>query len=243
MAMLREWLPENVNNNISVEVSVKKICIAIDGPAGAGKSTIAKIVADRLGYKYLDTGAMYRAVCWAARSLNVGYSDESGLENIVKQLQLQLDYSAGVTEVFVNSKNITNEIRSLDISNAVPIVAQSASVRRALVELQQRLSSVGGVVMDGRDIGTVVLPNAKLKIFLTASVDERAQRRWLELHNSGVAIELTELKRNIEARDFTDSNRSISPLSKAIDAIEIDTTSMSITEVSEKICNLCEAVC
>ena len=125
----------------------------------------------------------------------------------------------------------------------MPIVAQSASVRRALVELQQRLSSVGGVVMDGRDIGTVVLPNAKLKIFLTASVDERAQRRWLELHNSGVAIELTELKRNIEARDFTDSNRSISPLSKAIDAIEIDTTSMSITEVSEKICNLCDAVC
>ncbi len=222
---------------------MEKICIAIDGPAGAGKSTIAKIVADRLGYKYLDTGAMYRAVCWAARSHNISYTDEPGLENIVKQLQLKLDYSAGVTEVFIDSRNITSEIRSLDISNAVPVVAQSASVRRALVALQQRLSSSGGVVMDGRDIGTVVLPNAELKIFLTATVDERAERRWLELHNSGVTIELAELKKNIEDRDFIDSNRAISPLSKAIDAIEIDTTSMSIAEVSDKICSLCEAVC
>jgi cytidylate kinase len=222
---------------------VKKICVAIDGPAGAGKSTIAKIVADRLNYKYLDTGAMYRAVCWAAKNAGVSFVDEKGLAGVVENLQLNLDYSRGATEVFVGSSNITNEIRSLEISNAVSIVAQSASVRIALVALQRRLSSAGGVVVDGRDIGTVVLPYAELKIFLTASVEERARRRWLELTDSGVEIEFAELKKTIEARDYTDSNRAISPLSKAIDAIEIDTTGMSIADVSKKICDLCEAIC
>ncbi|MFA6074430.1 MAG: (d)CMP kinase [Negativicutes bacterium] len=222
---------------------MKKICVAIDGPAGAGKSTIAKIVADRLNYKYLDTGAMYRAVCWAAKNAGVSFVDEKGLAGVVENLQLNLDYSRGATEVFVGSSNITNEIRSLEISNAVSIVAQSASVRIALVALQRRLSSAGGVVVDGRDIGTVVLPYAELKIFLTASVEERARRRWLELTDSGVEIEFAELKKTIEARDYTDSNRAISPLSKAIDAIEIDTTGMSIADVSKKICDLCEAIC
>jgi len=222
---------------------VKQICIAIDGPAGAGKSTIAKIVADRLGYKYLDTGAMYRAVCWVARDMNISYADEAGLAGIVKDLELNLDYSHGNTEVFIGACNITKDIRSLEISDAVPIVAQSASVRSALVVLQQRLSHAGGVVVDGRDIGTVVLPDAELKIFLTASVEERARRRWLELTNNGVEIDYSELKKTIEARDYTDSNRALSPLSKAIDAVEIDTTGMTIDQVSERICELCEALC
>ena len=222
---------------------MRKICIAIDGPAGAGKSTIAKIVADRLDYKYLDTGAMYRAVCWVARNQDVSYTDEAGLAAVVKHLQLNLDYSRGATEVFIGARNITNEIRSLEISDAVPIVAQSASVRSALVLLQQRLSNGGGVVVDGRDIGTVVLPAAELKIFLTASVEERARRRWLELTNSGVGIDFLELKKTIEARDYTESNRAISPLMKAFDAVEIDTTGMTIAQVSEKICDLCEALC
>lgn len=222
---------------------MKKFSIAIDGPAGAGKSTIAKIVADKLGYKYLDTGAMYRAVCWAARHNNINYDDEAGLAKTVERLQLTLDYSAGSTKVYVDNVDITNEIRSVEISNAVSIVAQSASVRSALVGMQRRLSDKGGIVLDGRDIGTAVLPAAELKIFLTASAEERARRRWEELKNSGIMMDFSELKKNIEARDYADSHRDISPLIKAEDAIEIDTTTMTIQQVSRKICDLCEEIC
>ena len=222
---------------------MKKLCIAIDGPAGAGKSTIAKLVADYLHYNYLDTGAMYRAVCWLALESGVCFDDEIQLNKLLSGMDLQLIYKSGATTVIVDGIDITDAIRTQEISNAVSIVAKSASVRTALVHKQRQLSAGKGIVMDGRDIGTVVLPDAELKIFLTASADERARRRFNELKERGTQVDYAALKKEIEDRDYADSHREIAPLKQADDAILMDTTSMNIEQVRDKICALSEGIC
>jgi cytidylate kinase len=216
-----------------------KIAIALDGPAGSGKSTIAKRVAHRLDYIYIDTGAMYRAVTFKALQAGMNLQDSEALVSLAEHTRIALEYEIGVGDsklhVIVDGTDVSTEIRSLDTTNNVSIVAAVAGVRAALVKTQQAMARQGGVVMDGRDIGTVVLPGAELKIFLTASVAERAKRRWLELREKGVALDLEELTRQIERRDYIDSNRATDPLRQADDAILLDTTDLSIEDVIDRV--------
>ncbi len=217
-----------------------KINIAIDGPAGAGKSTVAKIVAARLGLLYIDTGAMYRALTWKALSRKVNLQDEQTLTKLANSTEITLALSpSGPTVVHCDNADVTTEIRSLKVTAAVSRVASCAGVRRRMVELQQKMAVRRGVVMDGRDIGTHVLPDADYKFFLTASLQERARRRWIEMRAKGQEIELAELERQIQARDRQDASRETAPLVAAVDAVWIDTGNMSIEQVVDRI----EAVC
>jgi cytidylate kinase len=220
----------------------QKIAIALDGPAGSGKSTIAKRVAHRLGYIYIDTGAMYRAITFKALEAGMDVRDHGALTALAEHTRIVLEYEPGAADsklhVVVDGQDVSTEIRSLNITNQVSIVAAVAGVRAALVKAQQEMARQGGVVMDGRDIGTVVLPGAELKLFLTASVAERAKRRWLELQEKGVAVELAELTRQIERRDYLDSNREADPLRQAEDAILLDTTDLSIEGVVARVVEL-----
>ena len=224
-------------------MNAKKKVIAIDGPAGAGKSTVAKLAAERLGYTYLDTGAMYRAVTWQAlenaAEENSELTDaliESTVANI--DVNLRYDEKARETIVSVNGVVVTDYIRSPEISRNVSQVAKVLSVRVKMVELQRQMAANGGVIMDGRDIGTNVLPNAEVKIFLTASIDERAERRYAELKQKGYDVNLAGLKAEIAARDKADSERAIAPLIKADDAVILDTTGLSIEEVVQRVLEL-----
>jgi cytidylate kinase len=218
---------------------LKQISIALDGPAGSGKSTIAKRVAHRLGYIYIDTGAMYRAITFKAFQAGMDLQDPGALASLAEQTRIVLEYEpipeGSKLHVLVDGQDVTEEIRTLNITNHVSIVAAVAGVRTALVKIQQEMGRKGGVVMDGRDIGTVVLPEAELKIYLTASVAERARRRWLELKEKGVVVELEELTRQIERRDYIDSNREADPLRKAEDAILLDTTDLTINDVVDRV--------
>ena len=218
---------------------MKSIRIAIDGPASSGKSTVAKIIAKNLGYTYLDTGAMYRSATYLALQNNL---TEDNVEEILKALANN-PVSFGRAEdgsqtVFVGDKDVTLAIRQNDVTNNVSWVAAIPEVREELVEQQRRIAKNGAIIMDGRDIGTTVLPNADLKIFLIASVKERAERRYIENQKKGINVTLEQLKKEIEVRDYKDSHRKVSPLKKAKDAIEIDTTSLSIEQVSDKISSL-----
>lgn len=217
----------------------KKICIAIDGPAAAGKSTVAKIVAKKLRFVYIDTGAMYRAVTYIALKNNIAYEDEKAIAALLQKTVIRFE-PGEVQQVFVGSENVTEVIRSIEVTNHVFIVAAHPSIREALQERQQVFATEGGIVMDGRDIGTAVLPNAELKIFLLASVEERAERRYKENMAKGFTGDLDQLKKEIEERDHLDYTRTHSPLKKADDAIEVDTTSMSIDQVANKILSLAE---
>lgn len=212
------------------EKILKKI-IAIDGPAGAGKSTVSKIIAKKLGYTYIDTGAMYRAV-----GLKIFESGKNLTENflaeVTEKIEIELDESA---RVFVDGEEVTKKIRTPEISKLASDVSKFGFVRKKLTELQRKMAKKGSVVMDGRDIGTQVLPNADLKIFLTASLKERARRRFEELQAKGQQAELSEIEKEIAARDKQDSEREIAPLKKADDAILLDTTNLTIEEVAEKI--------
>jgi cytidylate kinase len=212
----------------------KKICIAIDGPAAAGKSTVAKIVAKKLGFIYIDTGAMYRAVTYLAFKNNIDYTNEVEISKLLKNSVIRFE-PGEVQQVFIDDLNVTEIIRSSDITNHVSIVAALPSIRVELQKRQQLLAEEGGVVMDGRDIGTAVLPNAELKIFLLASVEERAERRFKENKAKGFDVNMEQLRREIEERDHLDYTREHSPLKKADDAITVDTTSMDINEVATKI--------
>ncbi|EMG29116.1 cytidylate kinase [Listeria fleischmannii 1991] len=212
----------------------KKICIAIDGPAAAGKSTVAKIVAKKLGFIYIDTGAMYRAVTYLAFKNNIEYTNEVEIYDLLKKTVIRFE-PGEVQQVFIDDLNVTEIIRSSDVTNHVSIVAALPSIRVELQKRQQLLAEEGGVVMDGRDIGTAVLPNAELKIFLLASVEERAERRFKENKEKGFDVNMEQLRREIEERDHLDSTREHSPLKKADDAITVDTTSMDINEVATKI--------
>ena len=207
---------------------MKKI-IAIDGPAGAGKSTVSKICAARLGYTYIDTGAMYRAV-----ALKVLQSSKP-VEEIIKDVEIKLD-AAG--KVFLDGVDVTKEIRTPEVSRGASDVAKFGFVRKKLTELQREMAAQGKVIMDGRDIGTQVLPNADLKIFLTATVEERARRRFLELKEKNLPVDFEQIKKEIALRDKQDSEREIAPLAQAEDAILLDSTSLTIEQVAEKILEL-----
>lgn len=219
---------------------MKKLIIAIDGPAGAGKSTVAQIVARQLKYTYIDTGAMYRAVTWQVMQSDVDAGDAEAVQKIVCAMQIGLQYVNGKMRVTANGVDITEEIRLPEVSRVVSEVAKLAVVRTAMLTLQQQMALQGGVVMDGRDIGTHVLPNADLKIFLTASIEERAKRRWLELAEKGVSVELKDLQEEIYSRDKADSERTVAPLVQAKDAILLDTTELSIDGAVNAILKLCE---
>ncbi|EJE98462.1 (d)CMP kinase [Liquorilactobacillus mali] len=218
----------------------KLLQVAIDGPASAGKSTVAKLVAHKLNYIYCDTGAMYRAVTWAAIHDRVQLDDEESLGTILDNIDIKFVPSADGQRVFVNEKEVTEEIRMPEISNNVSTVAAQVSVRKYLTDLQQKIARDGGIVMDGRDIGTTVLPNAEVKIFMVASVKERALRRYKENIEKGIQTPLGVLEREIEERDRKDSTRIISPLVKADDAAQLDTTSLTIEQVVDKIMKIIE---
>ncbi|MDR4888737.1 (d)CMP kinase [Fredinandcohnia sp. QZ13] len=213
----------------------KKISIAIDGPAAAGKSTVAKIIAKDLSYIYVDTGAMYRALTYKALQSNLDLENEDQLLKALQNANLELRPSDNGQLVFIDGKDVTEKIREHDVTNSVSIVSRHRKVREDMVKRQQGFAEHGGVVMDGRDIGTHVLPNAEVKIFLLASVEERAVRRHEENLSKGYQSDLEQLKSEIAARDKLDSEREVAPLRKAEDAIEIDTTSLSIEEVVAKI--------
>jgi cytidylate kinase len=216
----------------------KKISIAIDGPAAAGKSTVAKIVAEKLSYVYIDTGAMYRAFTLKALEEKIELEDEEALLSSLKRTKIDLLPGGKGQIVLLDGRDVTALIRNGEVTNSVSIVAKHPLVRKEMVTRQQQLASGGGVVMDGRDIGTHVLPNAELKIFLLASVEERALRRHKENVENGFPSDLEKLKEEIALRDKLDSERETAPLKKAADAVELDTTSLSINEVVEKILSL-----
>ncbi|WP_316569775.1 (d)CMP kinase [Neobacillus sp. YIM B06451] len=218
----------------------KKISIAIDGPAAAGKSTVAKIVAEKLTYIYIDTGAMYRALTYKALKQGADLEKEDILLGILLNSDIELLPSDSGQLVLLDGKDVTSEIRYSDVTNSVSIVAMHRKVREEMVSRQQKLASFGGVVMDGRDIGTHVLPDAEVKVFLLASVEERAIRRHTENVQKGIDSDLETLKKEIARRDKLDSEREVAPLVKAKDAVEIDTTSLSISDVVERIMALVE---
>ncbi|ALS38011.1 cytidylate kinase [Enterococcus rotai] len=210
---------------------MKKISIAIDGPASSGKSTVAKILAKKLNYIYCDTGAMYRALTYLAIQKNIDFEDEKALSDLCLDHTISFQQTEKDQLVFIDGLEVTEAIRQPDVTNSVSIVAKHGAVREKMVELQQMIGRTGGVVMDGRDIGTAVLPEAEVKIFLVASVVERAERRYKENQQKGITTDFETLKEEIEHRDYLDSTREVSPLKQAEDAVKIDTTGMSIEEV------------
>ncbi|MGQ9799122.1 MAG: (d)CMP kinase [Ignavibacterium sp.] len=212
----------------------EKLIIAIDGPAGSGKSTTAKLLAKKLGYLYIDTGAMYRAVTLYAIKNNL-LDDEKKIIDLASQLNIELKFENGQTKVSVNGKDVTEEIRSLEVNQNVSPVSMIEGVRKILVEKQKKMGKNGGVVMEGRDITTVVFPNADVKIYLTATIDERARRRALEFAQKGQQVDTEQVKQNILERDRIDSSRDVSPLTKSPDAVEIDTSNLSIEQQVEQI--------
>jgi len=209
---------------------MKGLIIAIDGPSASGKSTTAKLVAERLGYTYLDTGAMYRALTLKALRQGVNGGDEDSLCQLASSLQLALSFEDGRLRVFMDGEEVSREIRSPQVSQMVSIVSRHPRVRRIMVGRQRRIGEKGGVVVEGRDIGTVVFPQADLKIYLDADPRERARRRMKELRAKGINSPLDEQLSSLAARDRLDSQRKDSPLRKADDAILIDTTHLSIEE-------------
>ena len=212
--------------------------IAIDGPAGAGKSTIAKLVAERLGYIYIDTGAMYRAVALCVMRQQVDVADLAALKGLLQEIKIDLDSD---NRIFLNGEDVSREIRLPEVGNMASVVSAIPEVRKALVRQQQEMAAQRCVVMDGRDIGRDVLPQAECKIFLTASSLVRAQRRTAELQEKGLAVDLEQIQREIEERDYRDSHRAISPLCMAEDAVLVDSSEMSISEVLEQIIAIAEA--
>lgn len=209
--------------------------IAIDGPAGAGKSSVAKVLAKRLNCIYLDTGAMYRAVTWLAMERQIAFDDLAALGCLLETLELQFKEEDGVQRLYCNGTDVTEAIRSTEVSANVSAIAMIPLVREALVAQQQKIAADCDVLMDGRDIGTTVLPNAQYKFFLTASLEERARRRYLELQKKGVTVDMEQLKQDIALRDQKDSQRAVSPLVQAPDAELIDTSALTFEEVVEKL--------
>ena len=219
-------------------MNTKKIAIAIDGPAGAGKSSISKVVANELGYLYIDTGAMYRGVTWAVLDSHVDVNNQKEVEALLPSLDLTLEPTASACKVYVKGQDVTDLIRQQQINENVSTIASYKGVREYLVERQQAMAAVGGVILDGRDIGSVVLPNAELKIYLTASVDARAKRRWLEVQGTSNEQPLEEIKKNVESRDEMDKNRDESPLVCVEDAIVVDSSNMTFDETVKYILHL-----
>ena len=215
-----------------------KRVIAIDGPAGAGKSTVAKIVAEKLGYTYIDTGAMYRAVALFFIKNGIASDDEKRIAKEIENIQVDIQFEAGDQKVLLNGKDVTEEIRAERVGNWASEISKYTLVREYLVKMQREVATKQDVVMDGRDIGTVVLPQANVKIYLTASSKVRAMRRYNELTQKGVFCDIHDIEQGIMERDAQDMNREISPLRQAKDAILIDSSNMTIDEVVEKIVSL-----
>lgn len=209
--------------------------IAIDGPAGAGKSTIAKLLAAKLGILYLDTGAMYRAVGLKALNTGVDISDAAAVEKMLADTKIDVTQENGVQHVYLDGNDVSSAIRENAVSKAASDISAVPCVRYKMVELQREIASRCDTVLDGRDIGTFVLPNAEYKIFLTASAEERAKRRYAELKVKGSTLTLEQIKDDIVKRDYNDSHRTLAPLKKADDATEVDTTAMSIDDVVGRI--------
>ncbi|AIY05764.1 cytidylate kinase [Planococcus sp. PAMC 21323] len=219
---------------------MKPIQIAIDGPAAAGKSTIAKIVAEKLGYVYIDTGAMYRAITMKALATGIDMASNEEAGKLLAETEIDLQPSENGQLVFLDKRNITEEIRSQNVTKSVSQMAAHELVRMRMVELQQLLAEGRGVVMDGRDIGTHVLPDAALKVFMSASVEERARRRFAENQKREIMTSLEDLQAEIAKRDKMDSEREVAPLRQAEDAIYLDTTALTIEQAAQEILKLAE---
>lgn len=214
------------------------ISVAIDGPAGAGKSTIARAIAQKLGYIYADTGALYRAIAYYALNKNVKIKSESEILPLLDEIIVTLKFINNEQHVFINEEDVSDKIRTSEVSMAASDVSALPTVRKFLFALQQNLAKENNIVMDGRDIGTVVLPNATVKIFLTATADERAKRRWKELKEKGKDVNLADVLHDVITRDYNDEHRDISPLMQADDAVLVDTTKDTLEQAIERIINI-----
>lgn len=212
--------------------------IAIDGPAGAGKSTIAKKVAEKLNFIYIDTGAMYRAMGVYFSRNHTDLKEEETVKNACSMVEVHLTYEQGVQQIWLNGENVSQIIRTKEAGNMASACAAVPAVREKLVELQKKLAETSDVVMDGRDIGTVVLPEADVKIYLTASVDVRAERRFKEYQEKGLDAVLEDVKKEVAQRDYNDMHRDVSPLRQAPDAVLVDTSEMNIEQAAEAILNI-----
>lgn len=219
-------------------MNTHKIAVAVDGPAGAGKSSISKIVAKKLGYLYIDTGAMYRSVTWAVLHNHIDVNNQKAVEALLPELDLTMEASDDSCKVFIAGQDVTDFIRTPQVNNAVSIVASYKGVRQYLVERQRLMAEAGGVILDGRDIGSVVLPNAELKIYLTASVEARAMRRYLEVKGTVNEQTLEDIKDSVMQRDDIDKNRKESPLIQVEDAVLVDSSEMTFDETVEHILHL-----
>lgn len=211
------------------------INIAIDGPAGAGKSTLARRAATELGFVYVDTGALYRAVALYMLQRGIDVNNAAAVSSVLPMIDVELKYVNGEQRVYLCGENVSSVIRTPEVSMAASNVSAIAKVREFLFDLQQNIAATKNVIMDGRDIGTVVLPEAQVKIFLTASAEERAKRRYDELAAKGVSVVYEEVLADVKLRDYNDSNRPIAPLKPAADAITLDTTGFSLEESSQKL--------
>ncbi|MBT3185595.1 MAG: (d)CMP kinase [Nitrospina sp.] len=209
--------------------------IAIDGPAGSGKSTVAKLIAKRLSYRYIDTGAMYRAVAWTAEKKNLSLADETAMAEIAVSLKIEFVPDADGQSVLVDGENATAHLKNETVGRGAATVAAQKSVREVLVAKQRQIGKAGNVVMDGRDIGTVVFPQADKKFFFVADADERGRRRYEELKSKNPGLDLQNIIEEIRQRDHEDRNRKISPLVRAKDALEVDTTQLNIEEVTDHV--------
>lgn len=219
---------------------MKNIIVALDGNSGCGKSSTAKALAKKLEFIYIDTGAMYRAVTLFFIKHSIDLKNDLDVQQALKQIDISFKFNpnTGMNETFLNGKNVEKEIRQMEVSNLVSPVSEISKVRRKLVEQQRRLGEGNSIVMDGRDIGTVVFPNADLKIFMTADLEERARRRQKELAEQGVQVELADIVGNLKNRDIIDSSRKDSPLRRAEDAHFIDTSNLTFDEQVNKILNM-----
>ena len=220
----------------------RRCVVAIDGPGSSGKGTVARGVARALGYQYVDTGAMYRAVALVARGRGLDWEDASSVAALARSLAFSFRWDGEVLRVLVDGDDVTRAIRTDDIGTGASIVSRHPEVRAALLDLQRDLGREGGVVMDGRDIGTVVLPGADLKVFLDASLDERARRRHEELVRRGESISLAEVRAALERRDRQDSEREVAPLRPAADAVHIDTTDLTIRQAIDALLALVASI-
>ena len=214
------------------------VSIAIDGPAGAGKSTISRKVAEILGYIYVDTGALYRAIGFKLLELNINIKSDCNIEEILKNTTVNICFVNGEQRVFLDGNDVSEKIRTPEISKMAYDVSAKPEVRAFLLEMQRRLAKENNVIMDGRDIGTVVLPNATIKIYLTASAESRAERRYKELIEKGMSVVYEDVYNDMVKRDFNDANREIAPLKQADDAIVVDTTNYDLSQSIELILKL-----